>query len=183
MEVTNLPSRSRGFTLVELLVTLAITILLTGLAIPSLRETLHDNTIGSGRSQLTTLLNLARSTAIRRGLSVTLCPSDDGSACSDDWRGWHRGMLLFEDPNRNRQRDVGEAVIRRQESQPQLIIHSSPGRRSIRYSPDGAAWGSNLTLRICSRAGRGRNRALVLYGTGRVRPAERLPSGGPVTCD
>lgn len=84
-----MPVRSRAFTLVELLIAIAILTVLVGVAIPGY----NDMTLGSKlRSQANDLVAgavLARSEAIKRNQAVTLCASSDGATCTGTWaNGW-----------------------------------------------------------------------------------------------
>ena len=182
MDVTTPHTHLRGFSLVELLTTLAVALLLATTAVPAWQELTARNNIAAARTQLATALALARSAAIESLHHVTVCPSSDKRTCSGDYRSWHSGILLFRDDNADRQHDPDEPILRIIDPQPGVRIESSSGRRSIRYSPQGYAWGSNLTLRFCTSGSNEYNRAIILHGSGRARAAERLPDGSPVTC-
>lgn len=72
-----------GFTLPELLVTLAITGILLGIAVPSFSEFIKGMSVRSASFDLYSALSLARSEAIKRNREVVLTPATNG------WKdGW-----------------------------------------------------------------------------------------------
>lgn len=94
----------RGFTLVELLVGLAVFAILLGLAVPSMRDMLVRQQVRSASDALTQAMRLARSEAMRSGQGVTLCRSDDPTAsaptCASGGSSpfdWSTGWILFKD--------------------------------------------------------------------------------------
>ena len=105
--------RALGFTMIELLMTIAIAAILTSLTIPSFRYITNSNRIASELNGLLGDLQLARSQAIRDGRYVTVCQSSDSNTCtnSNDWRG---GWIVFSDPTNVGIWDAGEIYIRKQ---------------------------------------------------------------------
>ena len=59
-------TKTRGVTLVELLVAIAVLAILTTIAAPSLTQVIHNNRVASQNNELVALINLAKSQAIRR---------------------------------------------------------------------------------------------------------------------
>ena len=68
----NQPEYNSGFTLIELMVTIAIAAILLGIAIPSFTETIASNRLTTNANALVTALNFARSEAVKRGIQVTV---------------------------------------------------------------------------------------------------------------
>lgn len=79
-----------GFTLVELMVTLAVVGILAAVAVPAMTSLIAGNRLAGASSELTSSLQLARSEAIRRNAQVTICASSNGTTCSasTDWSRW-----------------------------------------------------------------------------------------------
>lgn len=91
-----------GFTLIELMVTVAILGILLGLAAPSFRGLMAANRAHSVSMEFSGALMHARSEAIRRATRVTVCKSADTSAtdptCTTaSGTSWASGWLVFTD--------------------------------------------------------------------------------------
>lgn len=81
----------RGFTLVELLIAMALLAILVRLAAPSFSQAIMTSRLGSYTNSFVASTQLARSEAVKRNAPVTLCRSADGLSCagSGDWaQGW-----------------------------------------------------------------------------------------------
>jgi len=92
------PSKGRGFTLIELMVTLVILAILTMIALPSFRDTIRRNRVNSASNALLADLNYARAEAIDRGQIVTLCPSPDAANCTSGGTSWSAGWMIYSYP-------------------------------------------------------------------------------------
>lgn len=75
-------SDERGFTLVELMVTVAILAIIAGIAAPSFTNLIRSNRVTSAGNELVALMQVARSGAISNRATATVCPSTDGSTCA-----------------------------------------------------------------------------------------------------
>jgi type IV fimbrial biogenesis protein FimT len=182
MDVADRCACSRGFSVIELMAVLAVAVILISLGVPAWKDLVSGSKVSSSRMLLAGTLALARETAVEHGQYLTLCPSADQQQCSGDYTAWDQGMILFVDRNADRQHSAGETIVRAIGRIQRISIQSSSGRRSIRYSADGSAWGSNLTLRFCVPENASHNRAIILYGSGRARFSDTLSNGDPVTC-
>jgi type IV fimbrial biogenesis protein FimT len=87
----------RGFTLFELLITIAIAALLMMVAAPSMLKTFKSNRVQSEASSFVGDLMLARTEAVKRGLGVSMCSSSDGATCLTSGNTWQAGWVVFLD--------------------------------------------------------------------------------------
>jgi type IV fimbrial biogenesis protein FimT len=105
--------RALGFTMIEMLMTIAIAAILMGLAIPSFRFVTNSNRIAGELNGLLGDLQLARAEAIKDGRTVTVCQSNDGATCTNS-TSWQDGWIAFADPTNVGVYDAGEIYIRKQ---------------------------------------------------------------------
>jgi type IV fimbrial biogenesis protein FimT len=83
----------RGFTLVELMVTIAVLAVLMALALPSFTPLMERWRVRSASEDLQATLYFARSEAIKRGGGVTVVAGDGGASCAAT--GWSCGWRVF----------------------------------------------------------------------------------------
>ncbi|PWG65272.1 GspH/FimT family pseudopilin [Spiribacter halobius] len=171
-------TRTGGFTLVELMVTLAVAAILLSVGVPSFQALIRDNRLTGANNELVTAINAARSEAVRQGVTMTLCASTDASSCGgSDWDG---GWLLFADADGDGTRDASESILRSQASAPTGVAISTTGFGSagaIQYMASGFIAGADEgSFVFCDDRGAGEARAINLNASG--RPSQALDQDG-----
>ncbi|MDB5860945.1 MAG: methylation [Ramlibacter sp.] len=167
---------TRGFTLVESVVTLAVASTLLSIGISTLGDLLHGLRLASVSNAVLQQLHLARSEAIKRNGRMALCKSADGATCSDGG-GWEQGWILFQDLNNSGTREPQEPVQQRLEPLPPqfLLKANSPLARYVSYGPLGATMMASGafqagTFTLCRlSAGPGEGRQIIINAGGRPR--------------
>ena len=88
-EIPNQPrGRSHGFTLIELMVTLAVAAIMMTMAVPSFTSMTKNNRLTTQTNQLVTALNLARSEAINRRATIDVIALDASNSSNEWGKGW-----------------------------------------------------------------------------------------------
>lgn len=75
----------RGFSIVELMIALAVAAILVALAVPSFRGVIMNSNVTELNNELTYALNLARSEAVRRGTVVEVKSAGGGASWNSGW--------------------------------------------------------------------------------------------------
>jgi type IV fimbrial biogenesis protein FimT len=166
--------RSKGFTLVEAIVTMSVASILLAIGVPALVALADRARAMTAMQALRADLALARGAAIMRRQQVVACPSPDGAGCASG-SNWSEGWLVFMDADGNRQPDrPGDVLhVRRLPARDRRLLGVTANRAFVRYQVDGRSANSNLTFSICSRgnlAGK-----VILSNMGRVRTEPAAP--------
>ncbi len=141
------PGKQHGFTLVELMVAIAIAAIVIAFAVPSFEQIRNGTRLSSGANDLLTALQLARSEAIRRNHAVTFCPTNAAqSACLNSPAVFDEGFYwMVIDRNVTPAEVIRTDLIR----QPVVVLTSpSLAARNDRviFRADGLAYNSSGAL-------------------------------------
>ena len=143
--------KAKGFSLVELMVTVAVLAIVSAIAIPNFTSMINSNRLVSQANELVGVVQGARSEAIRYNQRVYVCSSSNGTTCSGSgtWNGW----LVFLDRNRDAAPQSAE-ILQRGTVRAPLQLTSALGNGTFHFRPDGYARGASDALlatsfRVC----------------------------------
>lgn len=152
----------RGFTLVELMITLSVAAVLMTLAAPSFTDIIKNNRLTTQYNELLASLSLARSESIKRGVNVI--------ALSNNGASWGDGWTVFIDADDNGNVDAGEELRVQAKLSGSNTLNFARDR--ITYANTGLGTGIiNGTFTLCDDRGDSDRKGLVVSPTGRVRHA------------
>ncbi|MDZ7841343.1 MAG: GspH/FimT family pseudopilin [Gammaproteobacteria bacterium] len=177
------PGKDHGFSMVELLVTLAVAGVLLASAAPKFIDLVHDHRLSTQINLLLTDVHLARIEAIKRNHEVVICRSIDGRHCDiggGSQSDWSAGRIIYVNLDGDKTRDPGEPLLQARAVLPSRLNLRFNQWWRVTFHPDGSA--SNGSFALCDFRGSEHARALILYYTGRPRVADRRADGDPIDC-
>jgi len=194
--VAHRPARGggRGFTLIEVLVVIAISAILLAVGVPMFNGAIASMRASESANSLVASLELARTEAIRRGTTVSLCrvTSADPTACDGSASGafaagdWAAGWLVYADLggsavgafNPGDERILIQAAVAAGAAPRSQILRTAGTDDVITFRPDGLRVGGQLVYRIAHpQAAHGvalSCRQITIDGVGRA-VASRIP--------
>lgn len=164
-----------GFTLIELMVTLAVAAILLTMAVPSFTDLLKNNRLVTVTNDLVAAANLARSEAIKFGRNATVCVSSNSMTAAPTCTGgadWTQGWLVWVDADGSggitagEERRVGDSLAGSTTTLTGTVAQFS-------YDSTGAA-DTQATFTICDDRAGAFGRQVVVNTTGRTETSRGI---------
>jgi len=177
--------RQTGFTLGELLTTIAVLGIGMSLAVPSFETAVRNNRRATAVNRLVSTMHLARSEAVTRNMQVTICASSDGASC--DTADWSAGWIYFTDADRDRALDADDNLLGTTPAQTALEIDSAEFTSYFAYRPNGRVMvdtpaENSGEFTFCDERGAEFARVVIVATSGQPRLSEHQANGSDPVC-
>lgn len=150
----------RGFTLIEMLITLAVGSILLALAVPAFRTFMQNDQLMTGSSTLSMALYAARAEAIKEDTPVQICASANGTSCSGA-NTWETGWIVLSTA-------AGATPVQVAGAQPTgTTVRAGGAVNTITFSSTGLS-NTAAAFKLCDVRGATQARYLQLNVTGNV---------------
>ena len=184
-DLSSSQKKNRGFTLIQLMASIAVICITLSVGIPSVSAIIETNRLAKAFNTLSRHMALARSEAVKRQQEVVVCVSKDGKFCTRQG-GWEQGWLVFADEDGDELRSEEEQIL--------WVQQSLGNSMKIKFSPFPSDathhvyyWSSgftkmNGTFTLCPQNSQQAPRALILNKIGRVRKSSTKRDGKALEC-
>lgn len=150
------PAGQAGVTLLELMVTVVVMVILMTIAVPGFQQVMLTSRLESYANDLLSSATLARSEAIKRNKTVTLCASANGTSCATSG-GWDQGWIVLD--------ASGPTVIATHSATTgNFVISEASSMRSLSFSPSGVG-ATQASLKVCRTSPVGNQERVVTIDT------------------
>lgn len=153
--------KEHGFTVIELLVTLAIVAIVLTVGVPGMKNLIYNNRLTAATNSLVGSLNYARSEAVKQGIRAAICSSSDQSSCTGS--AWSTGWLVWVDTDNDSSLDSPGEIVRVSEALRGAVTVTA-ANTTVSYDATGFT-ATPGTLKVCDdRTGNLGNQLQLLTG-------------------
>ncbi len=141
--------QARGMSLIELLIALALSGIMSSLAVFYIPDWINRLQAESAINGFRSVINTARHAAITFNVDVIVCPRD-GEVCGPR-NTWHRGTLVFADHDADQQVSAGDTMVAHLPAlkSGQVVWRSFRNRSYLKFTATGLTDWQNGHLLYC----------------------------------
>lgn len=180
--------RAKGFTIIELMLVVAIMGILATVALPAFQDMVASNRRAAAVNDLLSTVYLARSEAITRNNFVSVCRSNTAqTACAGSDGVWQAGWIIFEDDNFDG--IIGgddETIAVGGPVRGSMVMRSTQFGAHMVFSPQGRVLASNGArageILLCEEGAEKAARVVIVDRMGRPRVSDEIMAGGSGDC-
>jgi prepilin-type N-terminal cleavage/methylation domain-containing protein len=184
--------KHKGFTLIEVMVGVAMLGIIATVAMPSLVDFRVQMRVDNEVSELQRLILTARNSAINMGQPVTVCPLSNANICTNNWENQ---LTAFINLNNNNALDNDDTIIKVKQATFNSDKLQYSSNNNITFRPTGfltSSANANTRLSYCPYGYTDKNRGILISATGRPIISSdngsgvdvfRLASGNTITCN
>lgn len=160
--------KNSGFTLLELIIVLAVVAIVMSFAIPSMQSFSQNDRLTTNINTLIGHLAYARSEALTRSSQVVVCASDDGLGCSGNWTD---GWIVYIDADADDSFTAGEEIVRAYQGLgPNNTIATAGIGFQITYDNRGFVNAASVgSMQLCDDRSGAYGKTVRITNTGRAR--------------
>ena len=162
--------KNSGFTLLELVIVVALVAIVMAIAIPSMRTFTQNDRLTTQINTLVGHLAYARSEAVLRSQQVSLCVSSNNTSCTGG-TAWENGWIIYIDADSDGVFGAGEEILRvRQALAGSNTLKPATIGTQLTYDNRGFATATSVgSFSLCDSRGATYGKAIAISNTGRVR--------------
>jgi len=174
---------SNGFTLVELMIVLAVLAVLAGIAAPNFAGMIKDSRLSAANADFMVALQLAKSESAARVSPVSICRANSNFTACAASGNWAQGWIIFADSNGNGVVNGGEAVLQAHEALGDMSYRGTgEAQTDITFFPSGStSITSTRAVIACDDRGFASGKGIIITITGRGS-SMKASETGETTC-
>ena len=174
------PKSNNGFSIIELLATVALVSFLFSVAIPSVSSLSQKDRATNAANTLVATLNAARGEAITRNMRLTVCQSENRTECGTG--GWDKGWILFTDAGVPGEVDIDDKILHFSEPLfDDMRLSSNRFESYISFYSDGTS-NDTGSFQLCNINDQDSVTSICISKTGRMTLNDGACRGQKISC-